>query len=57
MSTGCFAFEVSISIVRFGKRGLVFAREMVDGLSFVVLMLRATRMSGAIAMGSTEKLE
>ena len=49
-------FLVLIWISRFGKRGFVFTREMVLDLESLSIEI-ARRMSGAIAIGRTEKLE
>jgi hypothetical protein len=49
-------FLVFIWICRLGKRGLVFAREIVLDLEFLLIEI-ARRRSGAIAIGRTEKLE
>lgn len=52
---GSLGLEVSILISRFGKRGFVFWIVIVCSLSSFMSIAR--RMSGAIAIGRTEKLE
>jgi hypothetical protein len=54
--TGWEGLSVFIWICRFGKRRFVFEREMVLDVEFLSIE-SARRMSGAIAIGRTEKLE
>jgi hypothetical protein len=53
--TGSLGLEVSIWNSRLGKRGFVLWIVTVCLLSSLIMMAR--RMSGAIAIGRTEKLE